>query len=106
LCQFCHYKYTQNISDTRAPPLRLPYYPRHWVFHLYSNFSHIYTRTSFSNTTCISLENIILFHCSCIAQCNIFWQRSTWLFFLLSFNEIVSVFATILLWKPFLLNRL
>jgi hypothetical protein len=44
----------QNITDTRAPPLRLPYSPKHCVFHLSSDFRHTYTREFFPNTTCIS----------------------------------------------------
>jgi hypothetical protein len=33
--------------DTRAPPLRLPYSPKHCVFHLSSAFHHTYTHEFF-----------------------------------------------------------
>ena len=67
----------QNITDTRAPPLRLPYNPKHCVFHLCSDFRHTYTRECFPNTTCISTENIIFFYCSCIVQCSLFRHHRT-----------------------------
>ena len=96
----------QNITDTRVPPLRLPYNPKHCVFHLSSDFCHTYyTREFFPNTIYISSENIILFHCSCIVlSCSLFRHHRTRFF--LFFNDRVSVFATILMWKPFLLNCL
>ena len=47
----------------------------------------------------ISSENIILFHCSCIVQCSLFRNHRT-RFFL--FSTTVSVFATILMWKPYI----
>ena len=37
------YKCTLKTLDTRVPPLRLPYIPKHCVFHLSSAFHHIYT---------------------------------------------------------------
>jgi hypothetical protein len=42
----------------RAPPLRLPYNPKHCVFHLSSDFRHTHTREFFHNTTCISSDDV------------------------------------------------
>ena len=45
----------------------------------------------------ISSENIILFRCSCIVQCSLFRNYRTRFFSI--FNETVSGFTSILLWK-------
>ena len=83
----------QNITDTRTQPLRLPCNPEHCV--CVADFRHTYTRELFPNTTYISSDNIILFHFSCIVKCSLFRLHRTRFF--LFFNEIVSVFAAILL---------
>ena len=46
--------------DTRAPPLRHPYSPKHSVFHLSSAFHHTYAREFFPSEHHISFE--ILFY--------------------------------------------
>ena len=46
--------------DTRVPPLRLPYSPKHCMFHLSSAFHHPYTREFLPSLHHISSE--ILFY--------------------------------------------
>jgi hypothetical protein len=83
--------HTNNITDTRALPLRLPYSSKHCVIHLSSDFHHTYTREFFPCITCISSENIILFHCSCIVHCRLFRHYRTRFGFY--FSTKLSVFS-------------
>ena len=62
----------QNITDTRVQPLWLPYSTKHLHVPPFLRFSPNYTHINFiHNTACISSENIIWSHCSCILQCSL-----------------------------------
>ena len=89
--------------DTQAPPLQLPYSPKHCVFHISLDFCHTYTCEFSPNT--IFHQKILFYSIVLVLSSKIYCGTIAHDFYLF-FDKIVSVFGTIVLWKQFLLNRL